>query len=75
MGRYVEGEIGIGIGGNVPEFKNGTAHFTNVTLADNVLVEIGRAQPTNRTLSWGNYAADLLTVLRHSVKLPVVSRF
>jgi len=49
---YVEGEIGIGIGGNVPEFKNGTAHFTNVTLTDNVLVEIGRARPTNRTLSW-----------------------
>jgi hypothetical protein len=50
---YVEGEIGIGIGGNVPEFNNHSAHFTNVTVLDNVLVEIGRAQPTNRTLSWG----------------------
>ena len=49
---YVEGEIGVGIGGNIPEFKNGTAHFDNVSVVDNVFVEIGRAQPTNRTLAW-----------------------
>ena len=52
-GRYVEGELGMSIGGNTPEYANGTARFTNVTVSNNVLIEIGRSRPTNRTLSWG----------------------
>jgi hypothetical protein len=46
---YVEGEIGIGIGGNVSEPPH---RFKNVIIKNNVMTDIGRAQPTNRTLGW-----------------------
>lgn len=46
---YVEGEIGIGIGGNNP----GPCRFKDITISNNVLLNIGRGQPTGRTLGWG----------------------
>ena len=45
---YVEGEIGIGIGGN----KTGPLRFANVRITNNVFLDIGRGQPTQRTLAW-----------------------
>ncbi len=45
---YVDGEIGIGLGGNEP----GPSRFQNVAIKGNVLTEIGRSQPTNRGLGW-----------------------
>jgi len=45
---YVEGEIGIGIGGN----KVGPLRFKNVQITNNVLMHIGRAQPTYCVLAW-----------------------
>jgi hypothetical protein len=46
---YVEGEIGISMGGNVA----GPYRFRNIRIADNVMLDIGRARPTRRTLGWG----------------------
>jgi hypothetical protein len=46
---YVEGEIGISMGGN----EAGPLRFKNIRIADNVMLDIGRGQPTNRTLGWG----------------------
>lgn len=46
---YVDGEIGIGIGGNdtTPPHR-----FRNVTITRNVVLDIGFSRPTNRTLGW-----------------------
>ncbi|NLC31302.1 MAG: hypothetical protein GX765_04605 [Candidatus Moranbacteria bacterium] len=46
---YVDGEIGMSVGGN----SNSPNKFKNVEIRDNVLTEIGRSRPTNRTLGWG----------------------
>jgi hypothetical protein len=46
---YVEGEIGISMGGNVA----GPYRFKNIRIANNVMLDIGRGQPTRRTLGWG----------------------
>ena len=46
---YVEGEIGVSIGGN----SQGAARFQDMVLRDNVFTDIGRSRPTNRSLSWG----------------------
>ena len=51
---YLDGEIGIGIGGNV----NTPYKFKNISITDNVFTEIGRSQPTGRTLGWGIEIAD-----------------
>ena len=51
---YLEGEIGIGIGGN----SAGPARFQDVVIRDNVMTDIGRARPTNRSLSWGLELSD-----------------
>ena len=46
---YIDGEIGIDIGGN----DNVASHrFKNVTISNNVILDIGRSRPTNRTLGW-----------------------
>ncbi len=51
---YFDGEIGIGLGGNVA-----TPHkFKGVLVEGNVLTEIGRSRPTNRTLGWGLEVQD-----------------
>jgi|GEM_PF-1426065 len=45
---FVEGEIGISMGGN----DDTPYRFRNATIRGNVFSDIGRAQPTTRTLSW-----------------------
>jgi hypothetical protein len=45
---FVEGEIGVGLGGNTDE----PYRFVNGELRNNVLTDIGRSQPTGRTLAW-----------------------
>ncbi|MBN2573689.1 MAG: hypothetical protein JXP73_03925, partial [Deltaproteobacteria bacterium] len=47
--HFVEGEIGVSIGGNSEELYR----FTASTIRRNVLCDIGRSQPTTRTLAWG----------------------
>ena len=53
---YVGGEIGISAGGNT-DYDTGP-RWENVDLIDNVLLAIGRDQPTNRTLGWYIEASD-----------------
>lgn len=48
---YVEGEIGISLGGNVDQ--NNGPRWRNIYVTNNVMMHIGRAQPTRRTLGWG----------------------
>jgi hypothetical protein len=45
---YVEGEIGIGIGGNTEEHSR----FRNVVIRNNVMLHIGRSNPTSRNFGW-----------------------
>jgi hypothetical protein len=45
---YVEGEIGIGIGGNTEEH----ARFRDVVIRNNVMLHIGRSNPTSRNFGW-----------------------
>ncbi|MCA9643714.1 MAG: right-handed parallel beta-helix repeat-containing protein [Polyangiaceae bacterium] len=53
----VDGEIGIGIGGNsdLPD------RFSNVQIKDNVFTQIGLSQPTNRPFAWLLDVADNAT--------------
>ncbi len=46
---YVEGEIAMSIGGND---NDGGYRFKNMTVTNNVMIDMGRGQPTNRTLGW-----------------------
>lgn len=56
---FVEGEIGMGIGGNSEE-----AHrFSNVTIRDNVFSQIGKTQPTDRPFAWMLDVSDVLTAV------------
>ena len=45
---FIEGEIGIGIGGNT----DAPARFSSVSLTDNVFHYVGRTRPTGRKLAW-----------------------
>jgi hypothetical protein len=45
---YVEGELGITIGGNTP----GPLRFTNARITNNVMLDIGRSRPAGRSLAW-----------------------
>ncbi len=45
---FVDGEIGLGIGGNTDE----PDRFRNVTIRQNVFSQIGMNNPTNRSFSW-----------------------
>ena len=45
---FVEGEIGISIGGNT----NQAERFRDVEIKDNVLTHIGRSNPTGRDFAW-----------------------
>lgn len=67
---YVDGELGPAISGNYP----GPYRNVNVNVVNNVLVDIGRSRPTNRTLAWympfqswdgGNIANNLLVRQHH----------
>jgi hypothetical protein len=46
---FVEGEIGVSIGGNSQE----AYRFSSSAIRRNVMTDIGRSQPTTRTLAWG----------------------
>ena len=56
---YVGGEIGISAGGNTDHDTG--PRWENVTILNNVLLAIGRDQPTNRTLGWYIDASDWQT--------------
>ena len=51
---YVDGEIGISMGGNEP----GPLRWKNVRITNNVMLDIGKSQPTGRTLGWYLDATD-----------------
>ena len=53
---YVGGEIGISAGGNT-DYGTGP-RWKNITIINNVMLAIGRDQPTNRTLGWNIDATD-----------------
>lgn len=48
---YVEGEVGISLGGN--DDQNNGPRWRNIHVTNNVMQHIGRTQPTLRTLGWG----------------------
>ncbi len=48
---YLEGEIGISLGGN--DDQNNGPRWRNIYVTNNVMMHIGRTQPTSRTLGWG----------------------
>jgi hypothetical protein len=48
---YIDGEIGISLGGNKDQ-DNGP-RWRDIYVTNNVMMHIGRSQPTNRTLGWG----------------------
>jgi hypothetical protein len=48
---YVEGEVGISLGGN--NDQNNGPRWRNIHVTNNVMQHIGRTQPTLRTLGWG----------------------
>jgi hypothetical protein len=48
---YVEGEVGISLGGN--DDQNNGPRWRNIHVTNNVMMHIGRTQPTLRTLGWG----------------------
>ncbi|MBN2717771.1 MAG: hypothetical protein JXX14_18120 [Deltaproteobacteria bacterium] len=45
---FVDGEIGLGIGGNTEE----PHRFTNVVIRDNVFSQVGLSMPTDREFAW-----------------------
>lgn len=45
---YLEGEVGISAGGN----SSSALRFVNMSIKDNVMMNIGRTHPTNRDLAW-----------------------
>jgi hypothetical protein len=53
---YVGGEIGISAGGN-DDYNTG-ARWKNITIKNNVMLAIGRDQPTGRRLGWSIDAID-----------------
>jgi len=48
---YIEGEVAISMGGN-DDYDDGP-RWENIYIANNVIMHVGRTQPTNRTLGWG----------------------
>ncbi len=54
---FVDGEIGLGIGGNTEE----PHRFSNVTIRDNVFSQIGIGNPTERNFSWMLQVSDNLS--------------
>ncbi|MBN2804613.1 MAG: hypothetical protein JXR91_16080 [Deltaproteobacteria bacterium] len=56
---FVDGEIGLGIGGNTEE----PGRFSNVTIKDNIFSQIGLNNPTDRNFSWMLDMADIDTAL------------
>jgi len=52
----IEGEIGFSLGGNT-DFNNGY-RWKNINVLNNVFLNIGHSQPTNRALAWSIDAND-----------------
>jgi hypothetical protein len=48
---YVEGEVGVSLGGN--NDQNNGPRWRNIHFTNNVMTHIGRTRPTLRTLGWG----------------------
>lgn len=48
---YIDGEIGISLGGN--DDQDNGPRWRDIYVTNNVMMHIGRSQPTNRTLGWG----------------------
>jgi hypothetical protein len=48
---YIDGEIGISLGGN--DDQDNGPRWRDIYITNNVMMHIGRSQPTNRTLGWG----------------------
>jgi hypothetical protein len=46
---FIEGEVGISVGGNVP----GPLRFEQPTIEDNVILYLGRSKPGGRDIAWG----------------------
>ncbi len=53
---FIEGEVGISAGGNT-DYNNGY-RWQNMTITNNVFLNIGKSQPTRRTLAWNIEADD-----------------
>lgn len=53
---YVEGEVGISMGGN--DDQNNGPRWDNIRVTNNVMMHIGRTRPTGRTLGWGLEITD-----------------
>jgi hypothetical protein len=51
---YLDGEIGISMGGNVP----GPLRWVDCRVVNNVMVDLGRSRPTGRILGWGMGIVD-----------------
>ncbi|MEZ4382257.1 MAG: right-handed parallel beta-helix repeat-containing protein [Nannocystaceae bacterium] len=51
---FVEGEVGVSLGGN----SDAPYRFVDGEIRGNVLTDIGRSQPTGRTLAWGIGVTD-----------------
>ncbi|MCB9596232.1 MAG: right-handed parallel beta-helix repeat-containing protein [Sandaracinaceae bacterium] len=51
---FVEGEIGVSLGGNTTE----PGRFSESTVRRNVMSDIGRSRPTTRSLAWGLDVSD-----------------
>ena len=54
---FVDGEIGLGIGGNTEN----PHRFSNVTIRNNVFSQIGLGNPTERNFAWMLEVSDVLT--------------
>jgi len=48
---YVEGEVGISMGGN--DDQDNGPRWRNIHVTNNVMTHIGRSHPTGRSLGWG----------------------
>lgn len=53
---YIEGELGVSIGGN-KDFGTGP-RFADIHVVNNVMMHIGRTRPTGRNLGWGLEVID-----------------
>jgi len=53
---FIEGELGVSLGGN-RDFNNGY-RWKNINVLNNVFLNIGHSQPTSRKLAWSIVADD-----------------
>ncbi len=53
---YLDNEIGIGMGRNFDPIAH---RFNNISITNNVMLNMGRSRPTNRTLGWYLFADSI----------------